>query len=280
MSQQFRTLTPKSTILQKYIAYYYFHQASEGEKTQSYFYYPHYKNALTIYKDTKVILKNSHTTEAKIGQSGFFIGYTQLTKHAAKAIIHPPFNKIGVVFHPLGLNHFLENDFSELVKSSINLEFNIFKPSINNTLQKVFASENFSEKVDFLDKFFLKMKRNYESPKLQMAIELMLETNTNYTVNELAQKLNISRKTLLRLFRRHLNCSAIDYKKLIQFRKAVQIFQESIEKMSFTDVAYRSDYYDQTEFIRHFKQLTGFNPKAFFKNLRDYGDKGTYWTFE
>ncbi|MFD1551767.1 hypothetical protein DNU06_02290 [Putridiphycobacter roseus] len=280
MQDNFHTAIPKSEIIRKYIAYYYFHESVSETAVKSFFYYPHYKNALTIYKDSIVTMENSYTTCTKPAKDGFFIGYTQITKHAAKAILYPPFDKIGVVFQPLGLNRFLNGTFQELVNSPIHLNFNHFKNAMEDTLLKTFETKDIDKKVAQLDAFFLLNQTNFEEKKLEQAITLLLTKEHKYTVAELSEVLSIHRKTLLRLFRKHLNCATIEYIKLIQFRKAVETFQSSIEKLSLTDVAYKSDYYDQTEFIRHFKQLTGFNPKSFFNKLSNYGGKETYWTFE
>ena len=91
MSKGFKTFSPCLGELKKYISYYYFHWDTEQEQSTSFYFYPHYKNALTIYKDSKTIKKSEYsvlTTPKKnhiqlffncylflINFSGFYLGY-------------------------------------------------------------------------------------------------------------------------------------------------------------------------------------------------------------
>jgi AraC-like DNA-binding protein len=98
-------------------------------------------------------------------------------------------------------------------------------------------------------------------------------------VEELADKMGVSRKTLLRLFKKHHNCSVIDYIKMLQFRKSIESFTKKQNKATLTELAHDTFYYDQSDFVKHFKKLTGFSPKRFFKGLSNLGSQDTYWTF-
>lgn len=280
MQEVFQTRKPNSSELQKHIAYYYFHQSGGENKTQSFIYYPHFKNALSIYKNSEVILENKYSTIAKPANCGYSFGFSKLTNHAAKAEIIPPFNKIGIAFQALGLNHFLPNHLSEYLPEPINFKFDFFRESMEGCLDKVYQTDSIEEKVRLLDEYFLSVFIGFSEQKICDAVELLMNNDLKYTVGELAEELEVSRKTLLRLFRKHLNCSAIDYIKLIQFRKSVDIFQNSETRASLTDLAHHTEYYDQSDFINHFKKLTGFNPKSFFRSLSNLGNQDTYWTFD
>lgn len=82
------------------------------------------------------------------------------------------------------------------------------------------------------------------------------------------------------MFQKHLNCSVKDYLSVVYFRRALEIYNKSPEKKLLIDVALDADYYDQSEFISHFKKLTGFNPRRFFRKLVQYGKEETYWSIE
>jgi AraC-like DNA-binding protein len=113
---------------------------------------------------------------------------------------------------------------------------------------------------------------------MEEATRFLFAHDSKHTVEELAAELEISRKTLLRLFNKHQNSSVIDYMKMIQFRRSIELFQNSKDRTKLTELALDTAYYDQSDFIKHFKKLTGFNPKLFFNNLSILGDKGTFWT--
>jgi len=145
-------------------------------------------------------------------------------------------------------------------------------------LDAVFYEQQLDVKVAILDEYFLSIYNSFDAELLQKAIELALNGEEDYNVHSLANELNVSRRTLLRLFRKHLNSSTKEYLKMIKFRKAVKVYQESLKSMNLSDLTYQVNYNDQSEFIHHFKSLTGFSPKSFFQNLNTISNQGTYWT--
>ena len=279
MKNIFQSAAPASKLLQKHIAYYYFDQSTDESHKKSFFYYPHYKNAMTIYKNSTVTLEGPYSTITKPSPVNYFFGFAKLINHAAKAQIQSPFNKIGIVFQPLGLNQFLPGNLCDFMQDPITLEFNIFKASFEPVLDKIYSTDIIAEKVTLLDEYFLSIYIGFKNDKIEKAIDILIKNDAKYSVDELADALDINRKSLLRLFRKHQNCSVIDYIKLIQFRKAIDNFQNSVDKSTLTKLAHDTSYYDQSDFINHFKKLTGFNPKSFFNNISDQGKEGTYWTF-
>lgn len=278
MQNNFVTKIPKSDFLKRYIAYYYFDECSEFGVKKSFVYYPHYKNALTIYRNSRIQLNHTYSTTTIPENGVYSFGFSKLISSAAEAELLAPFNRIGIVFQPLGLNHFLNRDLNEIICAPIIVEFDFFKASILPILEQLFDTESFDEKVEILDTFFLSRYIGFSDNKMEEAIMLLFDSEAKFTVEELADKLKISRKTLLRMFRKHQNCSVIDYMKLLQFRRSIELFQKSKSKTSMTDIALSTAYYDQSDFIKHFKKLTGFNPKSFFKNVSIVSDQGTFWT--
>lgn len=278
MPNQFRTAKPESALLKSCIAYYYFDESDEENFTKSFVYYPHFNNALTIYKDSEIVLNNPYSSIARPKSNRYTFGFGKLISCAAEAKIHAPFNRIGIVFQPIGLNHFLDGDLSDFVKAPVNPNFNVFKDTMLPILDEVFATNDIHSKVEILDNYFLSIYKGFHDSKMKEAMDLLFKDDIKYSVEALAEKLKISRKTLLRMFKKHQNCSAIDYIKLIQFRKSIELFQNSKDKTTLTDLAISTAYYDQSDFINHFKKLTGFNPKSFFKNVSIVSEQGTFWT--
>lgn len=226
-------------------------------------------------------MKGSYETLSEPStEHAFSMGYTKLLHNASKANIVGPFDKIGVAFQPLGINHFLKEPLSKICPEQINLGFDVFKPQINNVLTDVFKSDDLDEKVAFLDAYFLSEYQGFKYDNLKQAVELIHASKEKLGVEELSLKVGVSRKTLLRSFKKHLDCTVVEYINLIRFRRAVEQYQNLTDKLSLTEVALEAEYYDQSEFIHHFKKLTGFSPKSFFKNLTTVSGEGTYWTFD
>jgi AraC-like DNA-binding protein len=278
--ESFKSVEPKSVHLRKYISHYYFHQSDNPETHLSFSYYPHYRNALTIYRNSKVELIAGTHTKAISNSKVYSFTYSQLFKNFGKAEIIGPFDKIGVVFQPLGLNHFVSAPLAKLISGEINIDFNYFKDSISPVLDRIFTTKDESAKVELLDQYFLNQITELKELRLPEIIAFLFETVEKISVRELCDVFNINRKTLLRLFKKHLNCSPKDYLTLIQFRRAVESYQNSSHKPSLTRLALDLDYYDQSDFIHRFTKITGVNPKRLFTNIEKYGVHSTYWTID
>lgn len=278
MESTFHTNKPLSQGLTPYIAYYYFHEAASGSDTERFTYYPHVKNALTIYKNSKIEIRDAFTTVTSPSKNGYLCSYTMLYSHFARAEMHAPFKKIGVVFQPLGLNHFMRCNADQLLTQTFNIDIDLFSEDPTEKFDRIFSTDDLSEKTHLLDAFFLEAFTDFTDVKMKKAMSLILASGLDYSVQELADELELNRKALLRMFRKHLNCSVRDYLRVVKFRKAVDHHQESLQKSSLTHLAYEMDYNDQSEFIHHFKKLTGFSPKPFFKSLEPLSNQGTYWS--
>jgi AraC-like DNA-binding protein len=280
MKETFYSRKPKSAFLQRYIAYYYFHHSAEDGYISKFAYYPHIKNALTIYKNSVLVHEDAYHTKAIPDPKTYYFAYAKLTRQFAISEIIAPFDKIGVVFQPLGINHFIEGNLSDILTTTINLDFKYFEGSMTPYLDRIYALDELDEKVGCLDAYFQSIYIGFQEERLEKAIRLLTSSTEKYTVQSLAKELHVSRKTLLRMFNKHLCCSVKDYLSVIYFRRALEIYQNTTDKMLLTNLAFDTEYYDQSEFINHFKKLTGFNPKRFFKKIVQYGEEETFWSKE
>lgn len=187
--------------------------------------------------------------------------------------------KIGIVFNPLGLNHFLDCELSK-ISNNLSFDFNYFGKDFENRLEEVYKTSNFEEKVALLDTFFAEKHNPKIDERIVLAVEKIIETKGTISSKELTDLLLISRKTLLRMFKNHLNCSVEDYKKLVRFRVTLNHYQSLENKPKLSDIAYDNFFYDQANFINHFKSLVGTSPKLLFNSIEKLGDEDTYWTLK
>ncbi|WP_040279458.1 helix-turn-helix domain-containing protein [Psychroserpens damuponensis] len=272
--ETYTTLKPKSDVLSKYIAYYYFNTSKETNYTKSFVFYPHYRNSITVYQNSKISFNGNTSKVVPNAHQDFEIIYTGIHPNSRFGKIIAPFDKIGIVFQPLGLNNFLSESLTEIVTEDPMRNFNYFGNDFVTVLNQVYNTSDFDEKVMVLDAFLLQNIKPFQDHRLIKAVDLMFKGDLS--VLEISEALHINRKTLLRLFKKHLNCSPKSFSNLVKFRKAINTYQEY--KPALTDLAYQNDYYDQSDFIKHFKKITGFNPKKFFGNLSHLGTEDTFWT--
>ncbi|MEO0404973.1 MAG: helix-turn-helix domain-containing protein, partial [Bacteroidota bacterium] len=106
----------------------------------------------------------------------------------------------------------------------------------------------------------------------------MNQSGVSTPLASISEMLNVDRKTINRNFKKHLNCSWRDYNRLIKFRKAIDLCTKKMDEKTLTQLSLESNYYDQSDFIRHFQSLTGFSPQHFFRTVTNFSDFGTFWT--
>tara|TARA_B100000949_G_scaffold27469_1_gene20770 strand:+ start:111 stop:950 length:840 start_codon:yes stop_codon:yes gene_type:complete len=275
-SETFLTCKP-SAKLSPHIAYYYFHQSTDENFQQSFTYYPHYKNALTAYKNVDYKILPDFTAEVSSAKKNSLkVVYSKLYQHLGRVNLNGKFSKIGVAFQPLGIQHFISKNYSEVFPEPINL-INPFGAEFDQVLNHVFLTGSISEKANLLDEFFQQQYLGFEEERIIGAVNKIIESKGVISVSALASGLNVHRKTLLRLFQKHLDCSVEEYRKLVRFRFALEKIKQSSD-VNLTAIS-ADYYYDQSDFIKQFKKLTQLSPKKFMTAVTKLGDEDTFWNF-
>ncbi len=280
MKEKFITQKPSNYFLQKYISYYYFHNSSNHEFHKKFIYYPNFKNALTIYKNSSVEFSDNHSISKPNCKTDFSFIYSGVQNQFRTAEIISPFDKIGIVFQELGINHFIEVPLSTISNHPIQMSFNYFGNNFIQLCQAVYNEEDLENKIKLLDNYFINHFIDFQEKTLKNCINLILNSKHKITVHELSKKCGVNRKSLLRLFKKHLCCTTKDYIDIVQFRGALNDYLQDNKRLSFTEIALENEYYDQAQFINHIKKLTGINPKKFFKNIKHLGNEDTFWAFK
>jgi transcriptional regulator GlxA family with amidase domain len=98
-------------------------------------------------------------------------------------------------------------------------------------------------------------------------IRLINHSNGSIPIEKLAYEVNTGRRELERKFLEQVGISPKLLARITRFQKVLnKIETEHIN--SFTAAAYEGGFYDQSHFIRDFKEFTGYSPNIYFaKNM-------------
>ena len=276
----FITVKPFNDVVAKHIAYYYFHYSNDENFANNFTFYPNYKHALTIYKDSDVVLGTDFSKVTPSATEKHTFLYAVNTSDSFKVSLTGQFSKIGIVFNPLGINNFLGVPLCDVFTPPFS-EFSYFDKAFETIIKEVYIQPDTAKKAQLLDAFFAGVYVGFEEPVIKKAMQEILNSNGAVRVEELSEDLGVNRKTLLRLFKKHLCASVEEYKKLVMFRNALNYSQQAGDAATLTDVALYSLYYDQAHFIKHFKAVTHHSPKELLSNLTQLGSQeAVYWHFE
>lgn len=273
--------SPQNKILQKYIEYYYFLKTDDSNFDTKYFAFPNILTPVSIHKNVDFVI--SETSTEIIGNNiNNHVALVQgMRKQPLFVNLHGKLDKITIIFKPLGLNNFIRNSFAKACSKNSQIfkewEGNIFYKQF---LQNFYTNGNQVKRIKFLEDFLLSVYQPIEDQVLLENIIILLnDFDKESSIENIAQEFNLSVRTLNRLFKRNLGISPIGFKKIARFRHSLnnKMLNEQFKRL--TDIAYNSNFYDQSHFINVYKKMTGSNPKNFFELVEKVGDDKLLFQF-
>lgn len=273
MNEDFISVKPKNSILLDVIDFYYFHNI-QNKGTYSVIYYPNYNTGLNYYYDATVKIRTDGRCITETNKRGTNCYLTQNTKFARYITVEGSICKLGVIFKPLGINHFIQGDLVDFASNSV-VTFNYFGKEFLEVCYKVSSSSNLNQKIQILDDFFVEQYLGFKDLEFKNLIKSMLTTDEDLFVKNLASSIGVTRKTIFRKFQKHLCTSPTDFISILKFRKALSQYHLDLK---LSQIAYESNYYDQSNFIKRFKKIAGLTPKAIFESIVKKGEFQTLWT--
>lgn len=138
-------------------------------------------------------------------------------------------------------------------------------------LQKVKHTQNPVDNIfiDVYDKFIKQKSAQKKTPGWVTELRQIIQdqVDSNLTLAEISQSLNINPSYLSREFSRHFNnLSFGEYIRKLRIEKAIELIKQN--KYSLTEIAYLTGFSDQSHFTRIFKQQTGKSPSTLKKELQ------------
>lgn len=103
-------------------------------------------------------------------------------------------------------------------------------------------------------------------PKIKKALDLLHnKTSYDWTLDELAKNVGVSRSGLAARFKKFMGESPLHYLTTLRIQKAIGFLTSS--EMSVEQVAFHVGYHDSFTFSKAFKKLTGLPPRNYRRNL-------------
>lgn len=168
---------------------------------------------------------------------------------------------IGIKLQPAALTFLLGVDQSVLTGKVIELPNDITQ-FLSPIIPLLKPGLDVIEVCNELDGAFLKQAPQETNTKdIEEALALIIERKGNIGVNELTQTVNCSERKLERLFKRFVGLSPKFYARIIRLSYIFELMQEGDK--SWSDLVYDSGFYDQSHFIKNFKEFTGEDPSSY-----------------
>lgn len=270
-----KSIAPSSKVLSKYIECYYFFD-NNAKNLLNYIAFPHTNTCISFIKGVEIqryyLMLNIQSKE----NSGDKVCVEITGKYTQPFFVNYKgnFDEISIVFKPLGVNHFLEKDLIEHApkfSQPLNLE------NWQLIAKKIFELEDFCQRIELLENFLSSNLIQKDVALIEKSIVFLEDLERNYAIQDISKQCGVSVKTLERAFNKLLTCSPATYKRIFKFRYSISRQETRSELMKLIDIAYESNYYDQSYFIREYKKLTGLSPKSFFQRISKSDGNKIIW---
>ncbi len=266
MNDFFKTFKPIDINLSKFIDYYYIDFKPNNKYTE-YDCFPHYNNTISIYKNH--IRLNDGSMKFEENASPFQI-FTPVHENVLKVKQIGKLIRIVIVFKPFGINQF----FKKLDFSNFNYDFSFFS---KNEIDQLFDLIEINSIAVKLDKLFLSRLEIIENTVITDGLNYIFKRNNLFSVNEMAEVLDVSRRHLSRIFVKEIGVSVKKFHEIVLFRQTMEkkLFQNP--NISFTELAYCFNLSDQSHFNKIYKKLSKSAPKNFYKKGKVVGEQDIFW---
>jgi AraC-like DNA-binding protein len=256
-------LTIKSIINQKLtesIQYYIFCTSEQSEK-YSYQTFPNTNLCLALYKSNKIShYKDTNYCKVEKSNSSFTSKLWGFHEKIFNVSIEAQIDQVCILFHPSGIRNFTNVPYEILVNSDDVFEM-IFGKRGTDFLEQLFKTNDIKKRISLLEQFLIKNLLCSTINHLALyAVQRILQTDGDVKIDALAKELGINNATLYNNFISYIGQSPKDFIKTVRFRAALSALKKQ-RIVSLTDISYSANYYDQSHFIKEFRQLTSYTPK-------------------
>ena len=260
---------------QQFIDSYYFHSCDNEESVLNFTYYPHIKHAVTIYLGS-LSLTQGNRTVVHSQQSTNSVLYSTVRDFPQQVEIKGRFRKIGIVFKPYGLNHFITKSLHDFHHQVVSV-FEEWNPEFIGVAEKIWETHEINERAALLDRFLAGKQNNSTNVVFDKIISEILRSDTNESIQRISIRYNLNRKALYRMFIKELQCSPSKFIKVLRFRKSLEAYLKA-EKANLTAIAV-AHFYDQSDFIRNVKKITSQTPSKLTREISDL-DNTIFWKID
>ncbi|MEZ8824589.1 DUF6597 domain-containing transcriptional factor [Vibrio amylolyticus] len=175
-------------------------------------------------------------------------------------------NTFAIRFYPYGFAHFVNAPIKALANTETPLVELFDEKEAKKLEQDIIHAADTQQRIEIIESFLLS-KLNEKATLdnvVKATIETLFETKGSTSISKILNDDLSKRRQLERKFVKQIGVSPKQLGKLIRLQSALKVMLNEDE--SLTDVAYQNDYYDQSHFIKDFKEFTGVSPKEFLGN--------------
>jgi len=246
-----------STVLQPFVRCYWLFDIEESDipYTQLLFPFGSFELILNLYNPPKMQILGDG--KSFIQPNCFYPG--QFTKPFILDFAKSS-KCIGVSFHPWVGNFLFNIPAKEFTDKTICLDS---ISNQNNLLDKLLHSNNEPNLIFILESYLIEKIRYYKMDPITTSIAKLIISNPSLpNFKNILQSSGISRRRIEQRFISSIGLTMSSYSRKARFQNAVSLIRANKLK-SLSYIGLEAGYYDQSHFIREFKEFSGLTPNDF-----------------
>jgi AraC-like DNA-binding protein len=169
-----------------------------------------------------------------------------------------------IVFKEGGLSAFSRTPANEFFDQTVSAD-NLFRPKeLDPLLERLAEAATDKERVVEAEAFLQShLVTEKQDALIGNAIQLIRQHQGIIRIRHLASTLHLSQDSFEKRFRTLVGSTPKQYASIIRLRSLIQNYPNYL---SLTEASYEAGYFDQSHFIKDFRNFTGRPPKEFFQS--------------
>lgn len=184
------------------------------------------------------------------------------TIEPVELIVNGPYRLVAFQLYPFVIKTFFNVEPASLNDGCYDLTV---LPALQSHLDLLNTDITTTERIDILSDLLLSILSG-KSERLDLAIrealQLIIESNGQATIEEISKTVHLTRRTFERRFLQETGITAKQFAVMIRFQSSLQQLTQS-QYTLLSDIVYNNGFADQSHFIRVFKAFTGKTPGRF-----------------
>ena len=179
---------------------------------------------------------------------------------------------IGIEFNPKGAYRFFQFNLNEIKNQIYQLD-DVMGPAGKQLEELVVNTPSVRGKIDLVEQFLVKRLMQHNGDLIfEFCVDKIMSSKGKITVKELEKKTGYSSRWLNMKFIDRIGVSPKNLSSIIRFRECYRAFTSENLKEILRNEFY-DHYYDQSHFIKNFRQFTGLLPSGIGRSSNDFGRK-------
>ncbi|WAC13077.1 AraC family transcriptional regulator [Dyadobacter pollutisoli] len=216
-----------------------------------------------------VIIFQTTAAKTRVGKVGHLTLYGQ-TIRPDELLIAGNFTLIAWFLQPHTLKPLLQTGARQLTDDCIDISY--FRQAREKSLEeRLLNTSDLIKQLQLMEEFLTGLPSMDENDieRVNFAVAQIKNSRGLYSLTTLQDELNVTERTMQRLFENNVGMSAKLFRRVCQFDAAFQqLNQLQFDKLS--DVAFEHGYADQSHFTRVFREFTGLTPKEYLARRQQY----------